>query len=132
MLSLPAHCAVATGCLVPPSLTEMHLVPCSPPSEPLDAAPKSALLGDQEPGTNWAGFWSSATDAYFARSTSRDGETRWYRIIDETLDSPAAMVAAPRVLPFRGSNMRRVNLVIAASPNGRPMIVGGSARRAAR
>ena len=110
----------------------MRLVPCSPPSEPLDAAPRTALLRDPEPGTDWKGFWSRATDAYYTRCTTHEGTTHWYRITDETMD-PAAVVpmaAAPRVLPFRGEAMRRVSLILAASPNGRQMLVGGSARRA--
>jgi hypothetical protein len=109
----------------------MRLVPCSPPSEPLDAAPRTALLRDPEPGTDWEGFWSRATDAYYTRCTTHEGATHWYRITDETMD-PAGVVpmaAAPRVLPFRGEAMRRVSLILAASPNGRQMLVGGSARR---
>ena len=30
----------------------MRLVPCSPPTEPLDAAPRTALLRDLEPGSD--------------------------------------------------------------------------------
>ena len=111
----------------------MRLVPCSPPSEPLDAAPRTALLRDPEPGTDWQGFWSRATDAYYTRCTTREGTTHWYRITDTT-DGAWALphIAAPRVLPFRGDAMRRVSLILAASPNGRPMLVGSSARRAAK
>jgi hypothetical protein len=134
MLSLPTHSAVALGCTDLISLIGMRLVPCSPPPEPLDAAPRSALLRDAEPGTDWAGFWSRTTDGYFARCTTGDGATHWYRITDEMTDAaPSPSLAAPpRVLPFRGDAMRRVNLVVAASPGGRPMIVGGSVRRAAK
>jgi hypothetical protein len=111
----------------------MRLVPCSPPAEPLDAAPRSGLLREAEPGANWDGFWCRATDGYFARCTTRDGSAHWYRITDDTADDHAiGLTPAPRVLPFRGDGMRRVNLIVAASPNGRPMIVGGSARRGAR
>ena len=40
-------------------------------------------------------------------------------------------------MPFANTSqhlqaLRRVNLVVAASPGGRPMIVGGSVRRAAK
>jgi hypothetical protein len=111
----------------------MRLVPCSPPTEPLDAAPRTALLRDLEPGADWEGFWSRATDAYYTRCTTSEGSTHWYRISD---DSEPGLTQAPsssatRVLPFRGDAMRRVSLILAASPSGRPMLVG-SARRSAR
>jgi len=111
----------------------MRLVPCTAPTEPLDAAPRTALLRDLEPGTDWEGFWSHSTDAYYTRCTTSEGATHWYRISD---DSDAALTLAPagagvRVLPFRGDAMRRVSLILAASPSGRPMLVG-SARRATR
>jgi hypothetical protein len=112
----------------------MRLVPCSPPSEPLDAAPQTALLCDLEPGTDGEGFWSQSTGTYYTRCTTREGATHWYRISDDseaglTQDPPASPTT--RVLPFRGDAMRRVSLILAASPSGRPMLVG-SARRAAR
>jgi hypothetical protein len=134
MLSLPTHGAAAMWCTDPISPIGMRLVPCSPPPEPLDAAPRSALLRDAEPGTDWAGFWSRTTDGYFARCTTGDGATHWYRITDEMMEPAHApsLATAPRVLPFRGDAMRRVNLIVAASPSGRPMIVGGSIRRAAK
>jgi hypothetical protein len=110
----------------------MRLVPCSPPNEPLDTAPRTALLLDLEPGTDWEGFWSRTSDAYYTRCTTHEGATHWYRITDE---NEAGLSLSPahgaRVLPFRGSAMRRVSLILAASPSGRPMLVG-SARRAAR
>lgn len=111
----------------------MRLVPCSPPSEPLAAAPRTALLQDLEPGTDWEGFWSDATDAYYTRCTTSEGSTRWYRISDDGSDLGAApeVGASARVLPFRGDAMRRSTLILAASPSGRPMLVG-SARRAAK
>jgi len=112
----------------------MRLVPCSPPTEPLDAAPQTALLRDTEPGTNWEGFWSHSSDAYYTRCTTREGSSHWYRITDETMEPAAtipARVTPTRVLAFRGDGMRRVQLILASSPNGRPMLVG-SARRAAR
>jgi hypothetical protein len=111
----------------------MRLVPCSPPAEPLDVAPRTALLRDAEPGTDWQGFWSHSSDAYYTRCTTREGSTHWYRITDETMEvaGSAPRVTATRVLPFTGSAMRRVQLILAASPSGRPMLVG-SARRAAR
>jgi hypothetical protein len=112
----------------------MRLVPCSPPSEPLDAAPRTALLRDPEPGTDWEGFWSSATDGYYTRCTTLEGATHWYRITDETMELAATTPIAvdARVLPFRGDAMRRVSLIVAESPSGRPMLVGSSARRAGK
>jgi hypothetical protein len=111
----------------------MRLVPCSPPNEPLDAAPQTALLRDLEPGTDWEGFWSRTNDAYYTRCTTSEGVTHWYRISDDlegglTLTPSAHTV---RVLPFRGDAMRRSSLILAASPSGRPMLVG-TARRGAR
>ena len=112
----------------------MRLVPCSPPSEPLDAAPRTALLRDPEPGTDWEGFWSRATDAYYTRCTTVQGTTHWYRISDDTMEiaGSAPAISPARVLPFRGDAMRRVSLVVAASPSGQPMLVGSSARRGAK
>ena len=111
----------------------MRLVPCSPPPEPLDSAPRTALLRDSEPGTAWEGFWSRATDGYYTRSTTSEGVTRWYRISDEMIE-PAGVPArlSMPALPFRGDAMRRVSLILAASPSGRQMLVGSSARRAAK
>jgi hypothetical protein len=111
----------------------MRLVPCSPPSEPLAAAPRTALLQDLEPGTDWEGFWSDSTDAYYTRCTTPEGVMRWYRITDEATEVPAVseLAESARILPFRGDAMRRSTLILAASPSGRPMLVG-SARRAAR
>ena len=111
----------------------MRLVPCSPPTEPLDAAPRTALLRDLEPGTDWEGFWSRSTDAYYTRCTTSEGATHWYRIADDTEGNLTLVGSSPatRVLPFRGDAMRRVSLIVAESPSGRPMLVG-SARRVAR
>jgi hypothetical protein len=111
----------------------MRLVPCSPPIEPLDAAPRTALMRDLEPGADWEGFWSRSTDAYYTRCTTSAGATHWYRISDEA-DGTVGLTATPagaRVLPFRGEAMRRVSCILAASPSGRPMLVG-TARRGAR
>ena len=111
----------------------MRLVPCSPPNEPLDAAPRTALLGDMEPGTDWEGFWSRSSDAYYTRCTTTEGATHWYRISDDSESGLTLTASTPatRVLPFRGDAMRRLSLILAASPSGRPMLVG-SARRGAR
>ena len=134
MLFLPTCGAVAVPVFDHAAPSEMRLVPCSPPSEPLDAAPRTALLGDIEPAADWEGFWSRATDSYYTRCTTHEGATHWYRITDESMEvaSLGAVTTASRVLPFRGAGMRRVSLILAASPNGRPMLVGSSARRAAK
>lgn len=110
----------------------MRLVPCTAPSEPLDAAPRTALLLDLEPGTDWEGFWSRSSDAYYTRCTTSEGATHWYRISDDSEGGlTLARASGGRVLPFRGNAMRRVSVIVAASPSGRPMLVG-SARRSAR
>src|SRR5882762_3952716 len=104
MLFLPTSSVVAGyRWSAPSSAPDMRLVPCSPPSEPLDAAPRTALQRDPEPGTDWEGFWSRATDAYYTRCTTHGGTTHWYRIADEGTDGAATpqIAAAPRVLPFR-------------------------------
>ena len=110
----------------------MRLVPCSPPTEPLDTAPRTGLLHGFEPGSDWQGFWSRSTDAYFTSCTTREGATHWYRISDES-EGGLTRPSSPdvRVLPFRGDTMRRLSLILAASPSGRQMLVG-SARRATR
>src|ERR1041385_4839561 len=111
----------------------MRLVPCTAPSEPLDAAPQTALLRDPEPGASWDGFWSHSNDGYYARCTSREGAVHWYRITDdEAVSQSLSSATDSRVLPFRGDAMRRFSLVVASSPSGRPMLVGGTTRRPAR
>jgi hypothetical protein len=109
----------------------MRLVPCSPPTEPLDAAPRTALLRDFEPDADWQGFWSRSSDAYYTSCTTREGSTHWYRISDDYEGLTLPPSTGARVLPFRGDAMRRVALILAASPSGRPMLVG-AARRGAR
>ena len=109
----------------------MRLVPCTPPTEPLDAAPRTALVRDAEPQVEWHGFWSRLSDAYYARRTADDGSTQWFRMDDEiaVLDGDRASSAdGSRVLPFRSQAMRRVSLVVAESPNGRQMLVGSTRR----
>jgi hypothetical protein len=110
----------------------MHLVSCAHPPEPLEDAPRTALLADTIEGEQWDGFWSSKTDAYFVRCTKLGGETAWFSLAD---DEPTALSndAHSRVLTLRPKNaMRsRVAVVIAQSPNGQRMLVG-SARRTIR
>jgi hypothetical protein len=106
----------------------MRLVPCTPPTEPLDTAPRTALVLDSDACTEWDGFWSRSSDAYYARHTAGDGSTKWYRMHDTSARVEPGAGVATRVLPFRGGAMRRVSLVVANSPGGRPMLVGSAKR----
>jgi hypothetical protein len=103
----------------------MHLVTCSTPQEPLEAAPRTALVADMADGERWDGFWSS--DAYYIRRTARDGEVAWYQFEDD--EAPRGGATDARVLPLRPRS--RVAVVVARSPGGRRMLVG-SARRPSR
>lgn len=110
----------------------MHLVICARPQEPLEDAPRSALLEETRTkgGTDetWDGFWSAGSDDYFVRCTSRDGTTRWFRVED---DVASVGESEPHVVALKGNGRGRVALVVAQSPNGRRMLVG-SARRTTR
>jgi hypothetical protein len=105
----------------------MHLVHCDTPSEPLELAPATALLPEVAEGDAWDAFWSA--DAYFVRCTSSNGAVEWFAVAD---DAAPPRVAEPRVLTLRTRAQSRVAVVIAKSPDGRRMLVGGSARRSAR
>jgi hypothetical protein len=107
----------------------MHLVSCPTPLEPLEDAPRTALLADLVEGERWDGFWSSQSDAYYVRCTRRDGDVEWFELADEVASSSAPV--EPRVLTLRGKSAprARVAVVVAKSPSGRRMLVG-SARRA--
>lgn len=108
----------------------MHLVSCARPQEPLEAAPRTALLADLNEGECWDGFWSTGSDAYYVRCTRRSGEVEWFALADEI----APVVAGDqRVLTLRPktSAHTRVAVVVAQSPSGRRMLVG-SARRITR
>jgi hypothetical protein len=113
----------------------MHLVACSTPQEPLEDAPRSALLADLTEGECWEGFWSS--DAYFVRCTKIDGEVEWFKLADDAAAEGATSRhgngAEARVLPFRGRGVRagssgRVAVLVAKSPEGRRMLVGTAHR----
>jgi len=106
----------------------MHLVSCPIPQEPLEDAPRSALLTDDAQGATWDGFWSA--DCYFARRTAADGSIEWFQLADDA----AAANKEPRVLTLRAPSriQSRVSVVVAQSPNGQHMLVGGSVRRIAR
>jgi len=117
----------------------MHLVACASPQEPLEDAPRTALLADLTEGERWEGFWSS--DAYFVRCTRASGEIQWFRLADD--EKPAARKKdATRVLmfPTRGNNgakatagtkALKTRVVVAKGPDGRRMLVG-TANRAPR
>jgi len=121
----------------------MHLVACASPQEPLEDAPRTALLADLTEGERWEGFWSS--DAYFVRCTRAGGEIEWFRLADD--EKPSARREgkkdATRVLmfPTRGTNAGpaskgvsrgvKTRVLVAKSPDGRRMLVG-TANRAPR
>jgi hypothetical protein len=109
----------------------MHLVRCASPQEPLEVAPRTALLADRTEGECWDGFWSAHTDAYFVRCTKTGGEIEWFKLADDVADPRAH--ADQRVLTLRGKSKAsaRVAVVVAQSPSGRRMLVG-HARRTTR
>ena len=105
----------------------MHLVRCATPIEPLEDAPKTALLSDLTEGERWDGFWSSNTEAYYVRCTRVGGATEWFTLADE---APAATTRPEaRVLSIHPKRKQsRVSVVVARSPNGRRMLVGNAGR----
>ena len=109
----------------------MHLVSCATPVEPLEDAPRTALLSDLTEGERWDGFWSSGSDSYYVRCTKESGVTEWYQLADE--ESSALPRAEARVLAIHPKTQAqsRVSVVVARSPSGRRMLVG-SARRNSR
>ena len=111
----------------------MNLVRCATPPEPLEDAPRSALLADLGEGEAWDGFWSSQSDAYYVRCTRATGATEWFQLADEVA---AVTPIDSRVLPLQrpqpvGGSRVAVAVVVAKSPSGRRMLVG-NARRTAR
>jgi hypothetical protein len=107
----------------------MHLVTCATPQEPLEAAPRTALLADLTEGERWEGFWSS--DAYFVRCTKESGDVQWYRLADDEVIRPKPGTAT-RVLQFPTHGRLQTRVVVAQSPNGRRMLVGSAGRVSAR
>ena len=107
----------------------MHLVSCATPQEPLEDAPRTALLADLTEGECWDGFWSS--DAYYVRCTKDGGVIEWFKVAD---DEAPVRSAEPRVLALRPPTRAsaRVAVVVAQSPDGRRMLVGGTARATRR
>jgi hypothetical protein len=111
----------------------MQLVACPTPNEPLESAPRSALLAEPPAGEQWDGFWSA--DTYFVRRTTHDGQTEWFRLADEDAASRATRRVdaqrTTRVLMFPTKARLQTRVVVAQSPNGQRMLVG-SAQRASR
>ncbi|HEY9225913.1 MAG TPA: hypothetical protein VIP11_04655 [Gemmatimonadaceae bacterium] len=109
----------------------MHLVSCATPQEPLEDAPRTALLADLIEGERWDGFWSGKSDAYYVRCTRTGGEVEWYELADDVA-GPGSEPEA-RVLALRPKTrvQSRVAVVVARSPSGRRMLVG-NARRTSR
>jgi len=110
----------------------MHLVSCPRPQEPLEDAPRTALLSDLDEGERWDGFWSSESDAYYVRCTRRQGDVEWFELADEV--AQAAPQNEPRVLALRakGAPNSRVAVVVAQSPSGRRMLIGSARRTTTR
>lgn len=120
----------------------MHLVPCATPQEPLEDAPRSALLADLTEGERWEGFWSS--DVYYVRCTRGTGDIEWFRLADDEAEKlerrergaerNARKKESTRVLLFPAHASRpriQTRVVVAKSPDGRRMLVG-TANRATR
>jgi hypothetical protein len=102
----------------------MHLASCAAPPEPLEVAPRSALLTDSTEAEQWDAFWSS--DAYYVRRTSGCGEIEWFELVD---DEPTHG-ADSRILTLQTKTRprTRVTVVVAKSPDGRRMLVGSAGR----
>jgi hypothetical protein len=125
-LPSPANGDVA-GALLKRALNIMHLVRCATPIEPLEDAPKTALLSDLTEGERWDGFWSSNSEAYYVRCTRVGGATEWFTLADEA--PTAAPRSETRVLSIHPKRTQsRVSVVVARSPNGRRMLVGNAGR----
>jgi hypothetical protein len=115
----------------------MQLVACSAPNEPLESAPRSALLAEAPEGEQWEGFWSA--DVYFVRRITEHGQTEWFRLADEDVSARATGAAArradgqhtTRVLTFPTKARLQTRVVVAQGPDGRRMLVG-NAQRASR
>jgi len=107
----------------------MHLVSCARPQEPLEDAPRTALLANHTDGEQWDGFWSS--DAYYVRCTRGEGQVEWFKLAD---DAPKPGGPEPRVIALRSKSpaRSRVAVVVAKSPNGLRMLVGSAQRKTTR
>lgn len=110
----------------------MHLVACATPQEPLEVAPRTALLADMPEAECWDGFWSS--DVYYVRCTRENGSVEWFQLADddERTDATARRKHATRVLNFPLQPRLQTRVVVAKSPAGRRMLVGTAGRVGAR
>lgn len=106
----------------------MHLVSCATPQEPLEDAPRTALLADLVEGERWDGFWSAESDAYYVRCTRNGGAVEWFALADDVAGPSSE--PDPRVLTLRPKTraQSRVAVVVARSPSGRRMLVGNARR----
>jgi hypothetical protein len=110
----------------------MHLVSCPRPQEPLEDAPRTALLKDLVEGERWDGFWSSQSDAYYVRCTRSQGDVEWFKLADEEVQSPAQPETRVLALRAKGATRSRVAVVVAQSPSGRRMLIGSARRTSTR
>jgi hypothetical protein len=110
----------------------MHLVACLPPQEPLEIAPRSALLADLTDGEEWEGFW--ALDLYYVRCTRADGSVEWFRLADDdSRNERGDRRKETRVLHFPTSHRPlQTRVLVAKSPDGRRMLVGTATRSSAQ
>lgn len=109
----------------------MHLVSCARPDEPLEAAPRTALLADLIEGERWDGFWSSRTDNYYVRCTRDGGDVEWFELADDVREPGTDPEVKVLTLRPKTQARSRVTVVVAKSPTGRRMLVG-NARRTTR
>jgi hypothetical protein len=110
----------------------MHLVACATPQEPLEAAPRTALLADMPATERWDGFWSS--DVYVVRCTRENGSIEWFQLVDDDARPEATprRKHGTRVLNFPVRARLQTRVVVAKSPAGRRMLVGTAGRVGAR
>ncbi len=110
----------------------MHLVACATPQEPLEGAPRSALLADLPATERWDGFWSA--DVYYVRCIRENGSIEWFQLADddERNGATARRKPATRVLNFPLRARLQTRVVVAKSPAGRRMLVGTAGRVGAR
>jgi len=105
----------------------MRLVSCATPPEPLEEAPRTALLADLTEGERWDGFWSA--DAYYVRCTKDAGDVAWFRLADDVAP-PSSTQSGARVLALRPASRpgSRVSVVVAPLQRDRRMLVGSTRR----
>jgi hypothetical protein len=111
------------------SRSDVHLLPCSPPTGSLESAPRTSLRDDSA-YVRWEGFWCVADEGYYARGVRADGTEQWYRIADEDLRAHVE----PRVLTLRPRNARHAHtrMLLVRPSEGRLPILIGTSRRGSR